>query len=378
MGTSARKPAAPRGPLQRGRWLLLASAVFAVVAVLSASGRVPGVSSNSSPVGGSGTFRGEQMLGTRGHDIIHGSAAGDIVFTFGGDDRAYGGDGGDLIDPGNGEDAVSAGPANDRIRAYDLSRDVIRCGSGDDIVFVDHLDLTLDCEESVQGRDRSAPATPDPPTMSEVLADGTPKAAPLVRGAVTLVDETWSCNGPVDVELVQVRVSSKATGIDAVSLGHHCSGRIGRIEVDTWSGDGIKVQNSGPVAHDLVVESGVVRCHAASDGYHQDGIQVMGGERLTFRKLNVQCGGPGVNAALFIAQGGTGGSRPIDVVFENGILGPGAAQTILLADSVRSGARGTVICDGRHTDSRVHPSAEDPVLARNRMRGPNSPRCQTQ
>ena len=336
------------------------------------------MNSSSSSVAGGGTFRGEQILGTRGHDVIHGSAAGDVVFTFGGDDRAYGGDGADLIDPGNGEDTVSAGRSNDHIRAYDLSRDVIRCGDGDDVVYVDHLDLTLDCEESVRGQDHSAPATPDPPTMSEVLADGSPRAAPLVRGTVTAIDETWSCTGPVDVELVKVQISSKATGIDAVSLGHHCSGRIGRIEIDTWSGDGIKVQNSSPVAHDLVVESGVIRCHSASDGYHQDGIQVMGGERLTFRNVNVQCGGPSVNAALFIAQGGTGGSRPIDVVFENGVLGPGAAHGLLLADSTRSGVRGSLVCGGRHTDYRVHPTAEDPILVRNRMRGPKAPRCQTQ
>ena len=79
-------------------------------------------------------------------------------------------------------------------------------------------------------------------------------------------------------------------------LSENCSGRIGRIEVDTWSGDGIKVQNSAPVAHDLVIESGYVRCHSRTSGYHQDGIQAMGGTRITFRGLAVFCGGDGVNA----------------------------------------------------------------------------------
>ncbi len=346
--------------------------------MLSANGgRVPGLSSNSASPGGS-TFRGEQILGTRGHDVIRGSAAGDVVFTFGGDDRAYGGDGSDLIDPGNGEDTVSAGPANDHIRAFDSSRDVVGCGAGDDIAYVDHLDVVVDCEETVRSRDLSSPATPDPPTTPDVLANGQPKAAPLARGTVALVDETWSCTGPVDLELVKIRITPAANGVDAVTLGHHCSGRIGRIEVDTWSGDGVKVQNSAPVAHDLVVESGVVRCHDASDGYHQDGIQVMGGERLTFRNMTVNCGGPGVNAALFIARGGKGGAAPTDVVFENGVLGPNASQTILLADSKRSGVRNTVICMGRHTDSRVHSSAGSPILTGNRTGDARNAKCQTQ
>ena len=73
----------------------------------------------------------------------------------------------------------------------------------------------------------------------------------------------------------------------------------------------------------------------------------MGGERITFRNLHVDCGREGVNAALFIAQGGSEASIPTDVVFEHGVLGPDAAHTILLANAMRSGARNTVICPGR-------------------------------
>jgi Ca2+-binding RTX toxin-like protein len=376
VGSNGRRPAAQRGPLQRGRWLFVG--VFVLAAVLSANGRVPGISSDPSPAVESGaTFRGERTLGTRGHDVIRGSTADDIVFTFGGDDRAYGGDGSDLIDPGNGEDVVSAGPADDRIRAYDLSRDVIRCGPGSDVAYVDDLDVPFDCEELLASEDLSAPATPDPPAMSEVADEGV-RPAPLVRGTISLVDEPWSCDGPVDVELVKVRISDKAHGVDAVSLGHNCTGRIGRIEVDTWSGDGIKVQSAAPVAHDLVVDSGVVRCYGASDGYHQDGIQVMGGKRLTFRNTTVLCGGPSVNAQLFIAHGGTGGSPPSEILFENGVLGPNAAHTILLADSERSGVRETLICAGRHNDIRVDSTAGDPVVSHNRVRGDDHPSCRTQ
>ena len=86
---------------------------------------------------------------------------------------------------------------------------------------------------------------------------------------------------------------------DAVRLDQNCSGRIGRVEVDTWTADGIKVQNRGTVAHDLVIESGYVKCHDVAGSYHQDGIQAMGGHRLTFRNLAVDCLG---NANLFVNE----------------------------------------------------------------------------
>ena len=190
-----------------------------------------------------------------------------------------------------------------------------------------------------------------------------------------LVDRPFVCNGPVNVGLVRVTMNAGVSGADAVVLGENCSGRIGRVEVDTWSGDGIKVQNSAPVAHDLVVESGYVRCHSRTAGYHQDGIQAMGGHRLTFRNLSVFCGGVGVNAALFIARGGSGGSTPTDVVFENGRLGPNAAHTILLATSLRSGARGTVICPGRAQEFEIQGSAQSPINSGNTLAPASDSRC---
>lgn len=192
---------------------------------------------------------------------------------------------------------------------------------------------------------------------------------------MVLVDRAFVCNGPVNIPLVKVTINRRGDGLDAVVLGENCSGRIGRVEVDTWSGDGIKVQNSAPVAHDLVIESGYVRCHDRSGGYHQDGIQVMGGSRITFRGLSVFCGGIGINAALFIARGGSGGSTPTDIVFENGRLGPNAAHTILLATSVRSGARNTVICPARAIDFDIQPSASSPINSGNTIVRATDSRC---
>lgn len=190
-----------------------------------------------------------------------------------------------------------------------------------------------------------------------------------------LVDQSYVCDGPVNLNLVKVTINPRSSGLDAVVLGENCSGRIGRIEVNTWSGDGIKVQNSAPVAHDLVIESGYVRCYARSGGYHQDGIQVMGGSRITFRGLSVFCGGDGVNAALFIARGGSGGSTPTDVVFDGGRLGPWAAHTILLATSQRSGVRNSIICPGRAIDLDIQSSASNPINSGNTRVPASDPRC---
>jgi hypothetical protein len=310
-----------------------------VLGVLAAAGRVPGATPDTPVMEASaGAYDGEEILGTRGPDTLHGTELGDLVFAFGADDE-------------------------------------IESGPGNDVVFADPEDTTAECEEIVEADDLASPATPDPPVETAPDPNGTP--APLVTGSIDVEDETWQCNGPVDVDLVRVRVGAEMDGIDAVSLGTHCTGRIGRIEVDTWSGDGIKVQNSGVVAHDLVVESGVVRCHGHTPGYHQDGIQVMGGERLRFRDLSVQCGGDGVNAGLFIAHGGSDERVPIDVVFEDGVLGPGAAQTVLLADSLRSGVRNSTICAGRYATTRVQSGALDPVDRGNDLVDAAHEDCQT-
>ena len=366
------KPAG--GPLPGGRWWWVAGAVFAVIAVLSASGHVPGTADQSpSAVNTGSAFHGDDILGTRGHDLLTGTAAGDILFAFGGNDRVYAGDGSDLIDAGQGEDLVSAGPGDDRIRAFDDTADVIYCGPGYDVAFVDPGDVTHDCEELYESDDMSSPSTPDPPQSDDRESGHAP--APTVRGTISVKDQPWECRGPVDVNLVKVTVSANAADQDAIVLAENCTGRIGRIEIDTWSGDGIKVQNSAPVAHDLVIESGYVQCHSKSGSYHQDGIQAMGGERITFRNLSVDCGGEGVNAALFIAKGGSEDSIPTDVVFENGVLGPDAAHTILLASAKRSGVRNTVICPGRIDTYRVLSSAAAPVDRRNVEPATSDPRC---
>jgi hypothetical protein len=292
-----------------------------------------------------GTESAEMLRGTPGDDTIFGLGGPDRLYGLEGNDYVAGGAGPDLVVGGPGRDVLAGGPGDDRIEAKDGEPDVIHCGSGNDTIERDEQDrLESDC-----------------PTEVEATIPGE---------AVVLVDTPWACRERVDLDLVKVTLRTEVD--DAVSIDQNCSGRIGRIEVDTWTGDGIKVQNRGTVAHDLVIESGYVKCHAVYGDYHQDGIQVMGGTRLTFRNLAVDCLG---NANLFLSEGGGLSSTPTDVVCESCIFGPQSAQTLFYAGSIRSGARDTVICTGRFRAVRVEPEAQDLVDEGNRVLDHDDPTC---
>jgi hypothetical protein len=159
---------------------------------------------------------------------------------------------------------------------------------------------------------------------------------------------------------------------DAIQLRTNCSGRIGRIEVDTWREDGLKVNAPAPVAHDLVIEGGYIRCHAQSDGAHQDGIQAMGGTRITFRNLELNCNS-NPNAQIFI-NAANGGS-PVDIVCENCFLGSGGGSSLFINNSLRSGARNTTICPGRFSPIRIESGAQSPVNSGNTVLPASDPRC---
>jgi hypothetical protein len=190
-------------------------------------------------------------------------------------------------------------------------------------------------------------------------------------GDVVLEDRPFRCRGPVDLDLVRVTIRTALE--DGIQLDENCTGRIGRVEVETWTADGIVVQNRGAVAHDLVIESGYVKCHDVASGAHQDGVQVMGGRNLTFRDLRIDCLG---NANFFLSEGGSGASTPTGVVCEGCVLGPNSSQTLFYAESVRSGARGTTICTGRGRAVRVEPGAEAMIDEENTVLARDDPSCE--
>lgn len=195
-----------------------------------------------------------------------------------------------------------------------------------------------------------------------------PPPLPPPAGSVVLVDRTWTCEGPVNIPLVRVTMRANA---DAIHLRENCSGRIGRIEVDTWTLDGLKVNAPAPAAHDLVIEGGYIRCHDSTPNAHQDGIQAMGGTRVRFVGLELNCNS-GPNAQLFIAA--ANGGRPTEIVCEGCFLGSGAGSSLFIATSTRSGARNTLICPGRFSPIRIQ-GATEPVNVSNTVLPASDSRC---
>ena len=338
------------------RLVLRGAAALAVVAAI--------VLAAGPPSGARTTIRGTRsadlLRGTKGSDLIMGLQGADRLFGFRGNDFLQGGYGADLLVGGPGQDVLSGAWGNDTIRARDGARDSISCGRGRDTVDADARDsVTRDCE-----RVRRPGKPPAPPGQPQ------PQPPPSSGQTVVRVDQSWTCTGEVNLDLVKVTMRS-GNG-DAVYLRTNCSGRIGRIEIDTWTADGLKVNAPQPEAHDLTIWGGYIRCHDHAPGYHQDGVQVMGGQRITLRGVEVNCNS-GPNAQFFVA--GAQGGLPTDVVCDGCLLGSGAAQTLFVSASVRSGARNTFVCAGRFRDVRVEGNARSPVLSGNTRLPAGDRRC---
>jgi hypothetical protein len=71
---------------------------------------------------------------------------------------------------------------------------------------------------------------------------------------VSLVNEEWVCDSPVDLASVTVRMTPSYAGGrhfgDAVHLESGCTGRIGKLTVTTSIADGVKIAGN-PVGRDL-------------------------------------------------------------------------------------------------------------------------------
>ena len=371
--------------------IALALVLSTAVAASAAAGKVE--------AGGAATA---DISGTNGPDSLTGTPGNDRMDGLMGDDRLAGLAGDDVIVGGGGVDRIDAGDGNDVISVLDGVVDAVTCGPGQDRVIVDRADsLAGDCEQVVSSGtvpeagsgapstgtpSTQAPSIPAPPPVSSPPAAAPqnpstpppngagpaplPISPPPPSGSrsVVLVDQQWRCTGVVDLDLV--KVTMRVAG-DAVSIGRGCSGWVGRIEVDTWTDDGVKVQNASPVAQGLVIGGGYVECHAALPGSHQDGVQAMGGSTLTMRNLTVDCLG---NSNFFVARGGAGASAPTDVVCDGCVFGPRSASTVFIGPSLRSGVRNSVVCQGRYFDLRLLGPSE-PVTSGTVVIPRTDPRC---
>ncbi|MGH3103675.1 MAG: IPT/TIG domain-containing protein [Gaiellaceae bacterium] len=326
----------------------LVAILLALVSSAYANGQRPEITSmspDSGPVGTTVTFEGRNLDGIQAIRF-HGEAASFAI-----------------LSPARLQAVVPAGATSGRISIttalgehwFRFAFQVTGSGSG---------------KRSPRGGPPPPPPPPPPAPPSTRPPPPPPPPAPPSGRTEIRNNQSFICRGPVNIDLV--RVTMRTTVEDAVRLDQNCSGRIGRIEIDTWTADGIKVQNRGTVAHDLVIGSGYVKCHAVAGAYHQDGIHVMGGYRITFRGLRVDCLR---NANLFLARGGSGASTPTDIVCVGCILGPQSAQTLFYAPSLRSGAINTIICHGRYSAVRVVAGALQRVDRNNTILPRGHPSC---
>jgi Ca2+-binding RTX toxin-like protein len=304
---------------------------------------------------GLGTAGAQQVVkGTKRADTLVGTPGKDRILGYGGNDWLRGLGGHDILDGGPGRDVISGGPGNDIILARDGERDRVFCGLGNDRVVADLLDrVHADCEKVL--RPPEPGPKPPPPTGLKVVE----------------VDKTWVCSGAVDLDLVKVTMNPGASDRDAVHLRTNCSGHIRRIEIDTWAGDGIKVNAPPPAAHDLVIWGGHIRCFDRPEEAHQDGIQALGGERITFRNLEINCRS-GANAQIFLNA--ANGGMPTDIVCDRCFLGSGAGTTLRISQSIRSGARNSTLCPGRFHAINANRSLEA-VNVGNTVLPPTDARC---
>jgi Ca2+-binding RTX toxin-like protein len=88
----------------------------------------------------------DTLTGSRGANNINGGSGNDRINGGSGNDVIDGGAGNDVIDGGAGSDRLLGGSGNDTIHARDGRRDVVNCGSGRDVAYVDKTDRVTGCE----------------------------------------------------------------------------------------------------------------------------------------------------------------------------------------------------------------------------------------
>lgn len=216
-------------------------------------------------------------------------------------------------------------------------------------------------------------SAPDP-SDGQCTTGKSPRGHVLVR----CLNKTYHCKGEAHGLQINVKIDSPATKLDGVHLDDGCTGSL-RVRIETNSGDGVKVHNG---AHDLTVYMGKpgtgkpgqgskvgIKCTGKSGAVHQDGVQAMGGDHVTFDSPNVDCP-TGNNGGLFVNGGAGGRGTPTAIVFVGGFSYEGNASIHIGDASDSSGARGVIMKTNRTKASppnciRIGKNAKNPVNENN-------------
>jgi hypothetical protein len=219
-------------------------------------------------------------------------------------------------------------------------------------VIITALSLVLTASHTSHASGAVKPKPPKPAKAPKApAAPKPPKVPPVPSGTITITNKTWVCDGPVNLDSLTVTITeamaSDRSNSDGVHLRPGCTGRIGRLVVTDSAGDAVKVAEG---VHDLTVAGGTIRCPAKAPKLHQDGVQVMGGQRITFQNMSIDCGRQAdslIDSNFFVNRAGQSMTAPSDVVCDGCTLGGWTAHTINIEESLRSGVRNSTLCVGR-------------------------------
>jgi len=122
----------------------------------AARDRIDGAAGADNVSGGAGH---DELRGGDGADQVNGGPGHDTVMGGAGNDAANGGAGNDRVFDTQGADTLNGGPSSDLVSSRDGRRDVVNCGSGEDVAVVDANDAVNGCEH-VYDDPAEDPSTP--------------------------------------------------------------------------------------------------------------------------------------------------------------------------------------------------------------------------
>ena len=186
-----------------------------------------------------------------------------------------------------------------------------------------------------------------------------------LSGTYTSHNKTFKCKGKVAPNTTVTVVIDNGSHTDGIHLDDGCTGGPLIVHIRTNGADGVKVHKG---AHDLVVKGGV-RCAGKHGAVHQDGVQAMGGNRVTFEGFNVRCP-TGNNGGFWVNAGRNKNSIPTDIVCDHCDLFERNAALHVGPNSIRSGARNSRLHHGTSRSSpdncaRIDKSATHPIASNN-------------
>ena len=196
-------------------------------------------------------------------------------------------------------------------------------------------------------------ANPATPSTNTTTPD---QRRALVTGSISLTNQTWTCNGAVNLDSVAVTI--KNVSKVGIVLTGNCTGTIKSIYVATNGSDGIHVNGN---AHDVTIGGGSIVCTGHVQGAHQDAIQAMSGARVTFNHLSVNC--PTANNAGFFVNwsGNPSVAYPKSIVCTACYMyGTQSSTAFVGVRSSQSGLKNSTLCPSRYFTYRK-PKGSTPV-----------------